>query len=156
MKTIKATEILSTITRLNNVIKNDWAIIKTHIDHDTTTIPDYDLMNVLKEIKKYSADRVEAKLYSICINIGFVSVEQLPKTSSYRTIYELSELESQHRELYALKNRTKRKGKHIESLIKDSVIDKEIVALSQKIVTYKDELTKFNDSKNLVVNEKAA
>lgn len=155
MKTIKATEILSKIQQNTKTIKNDWAIIKAHIDHNTTTTPDYDLHNVLKEIKQLSLERVNNKLMSICVNVGFISIEQLPKTSSYRIIYELSELEEQYRELYALKNRSKAKGKFIESLIKDSEIDKEIVSLSQKIVTYKDQLTKFNESKELAVNEKA-
>ena len=155
MKQIKAADILSKIQVNTKIIKNDWAIIKTHIDHNTTTTPDYDLHAVLKEIKSLAKERVSYKLMSICVNVGLMSVDQLPKTSSYRTIYELSELEEQHRELYALKTRAKRKGKHIESLLTDDFIDKQIVEISKNIEDYKSQLTKYNESKVLVVNEVA-
>lgn len=155
MKQIKATEILNKVQQNIRTIKNDWAIIRTNIDHNTSEICDYDLPNVLKDIKRLAKEQVNYKLMSVCINMGLTSVEQLSKNNSYAIIYELSELESQARELRSLLERKKRTGKHIESLIKDSTLQKELETIEKTIASHKAFLDEFNNSKVLLTNEVA-
>lgn len=155
MKQIKASEILSKIQLNTKIIKNDWAIIKENIDHKTTEKLDYDLFNVIKDIKRIAKEQVSYKLAQISINMGFVSTEQISENSSYKVIFELSELESQAREINNLLARYRKHGKFYETILDDDFLNKELKSIEAQITAHKEFLDKFNQNKTIVVNEVA-
>lgn len=152
MQTIQAINIISEIQKTVSTIKLDWSIIRANIDHDTTSKCDYDLPNVLKDIDSLTMKVIKYKLMQVCINIGFTTVEQMPKNSIYSTIFTLSEKESQARELRTLLARKKRVGKHIEALLSDETLQKRLKSTEDEINNLKTKLTDFNEHKTLVGN----
>ena len=148
-----ATEIISKRDDCLKSIKSNWEIIRQNIHHDTRQTPKYDLMSVYKLIQKTEKDVVKYKLYSQCLNIGFTTIDQLSANTSYRMIYELSQLKERRERLASISATKAPKGKHIEALLKPKFFEKEVSSLDKQISTIEIELKRFNEEKTFIVDE---
>lgn len=89
--TKKSTIINDTRKSLDKEINKYWSIIINENIVEKGKTRNYDLKEVLKTIEKLADERIQNKLDSITINLGFTSRDQFPKESIYPTIYTLSE-----------------------------------------------------------------
>lgn len=147
-----ATEIISKRDECLKTLKSHWEIIRQHNNHDTRQAPKYDLPGVYNLIQKIEKEVVKYKLYSQCLNMGFSTIDQLSVNTSYRMIYELSQLKDRKERLITIGACTV-KGKHIEALLKPKFFEKEISTLNKQIDTIEIELKRFNEEKTFIVDE---
>lgn len=91
MKKIKSTEIIENRKKYDKEIKKMWNIIRTENLIDKNATRNYDMKALLDTITEMSNNRIQTKLDSIAINLGFKSRKDFPKESIYPIIYTLSE-----------------------------------------------------------------
>ena len=96
---MKSNEILSNRDKLSKEITSYWTIIKSENLVDKTHKRMYDMKATLKVIEKSARDRITMKLYLQCINMGYKKASDLPATSLFPTIFELSETTEQYVQL---------------------------------------------------------
>lgn len=88
---MKSTDIINKRSKLDKDIKRYWNIIRSENVIEKNNKRNYDMKNLLNLIMTLSNDRIQTKLDSICINMGFKSRADMPKESIYPIIYTLSE-----------------------------------------------------------------
>lgn len=54
---------------------------------------------VLDNILTLCKERIEVKLQSLALNLGFEDIDDLPEDNNYATIYAISELKEIHKQL---------------------------------------------------------
>lgn len=91
MKKIKSTDIIANREKYDKEIKKMWNIIRTENLIDKNATRNYDMKALLTTITEMSNNRIQAKLDSMAINLGFKSRSDFPKDSIYPIIYTLSE-----------------------------------------------------------------
>lgn len=88
---IKSTDIIANREKLDKEIKRMWGIIRTENLIEKGAIRNYDMKGMLSSITDSSNKRIQAKLDSMAINLGFKSRSDFPKDSIYPIVYTLSE-----------------------------------------------------------------
>jgi hypothetical protein len=88
---IKSTDIITNREKLNKDIMRYWGIIRTENVIDKNATRNYDLKSLLNAITDCANKRIETKLDSMAINLGFATRSDFPKDSIYPIIYTLSE-----------------------------------------------------------------
>lgn len=88
---MKSTEIIAKREKINKSLKRNWGIIRSENVVDKNYTRSYDMKNLLASIEADAIERINTKLDSICINLGYAKRSDLPATSIFPTIYELSE-----------------------------------------------------------------
>ena len=91
----KSTEIIDLRKKLDKDIAYYWKIIASENVMKNGTTRQYDLKELLRLINDLSNQRIQAKLDSLIINLGFSKRSDLPANSIFPTIYELSEKNEQ-------------------------------------------------------------
>lgn len=88
---MKSTDIILNRKKLDNDIKRMWNIIRTENLISKDQKRNYDMKALLASIGMSAEQRIQTKLDSIAINMGYKSRADFPKESIYPTIYKLSE-----------------------------------------------------------------
>lgn len=91
MSKMKSTDIINNREKFDKEIKRLWGIIRTENLIDKGAKRNYDMKAILHLIEDYANKRIQAKLDSMAINLGFTKRSDFPKDSIYPTIYTLSE-----------------------------------------------------------------
>lgn len=91
----KSTEIIDLRKKLDKDIAYYWRIIYSENVVNNNITRQYDMKKLLDLINDLSIQRVQAKLDSLVINLGFSKRSDLPASSIFPTIYELSEKNEQ-------------------------------------------------------------
>lgn len=156
---MKSTEIINNRKSLDKNIKNYWNIIYSENVVEKNYKRNYDMKAILNNIFDLANKRIENKLDSICVNMGFTSRTQMPASCLYPIIYTLSEKTEIYVKLGGIKTLDpklksklgKKKMFHTEELTRDYInnlrnkIQLEINGLKKK-------LEEFNDNAELDVN----
>lgn len=88
---MKSTDIILNRKKLDNDIKRMWNIIRTENLIGKDQKRNYDMKALLTSIGMSAEQRIQTKLDSIAINMGYKSRADFPKESIYPIIYKLSE-----------------------------------------------------------------
>lgn len=89
---IKSTEIIANRENLDKEIKRWWGTIRSENLIEKGWTRNYDVKRLLTvTIPELAEKRIQAKLDSIAINLGFKSRKDFPKECIYPIIYSLSE-----------------------------------------------------------------
>ena len=94
MKKIKSTEIIENRKKYDKEIKKMWNIVSVQFYmfiYFKNATRNYDMKALLDTITEMSNNRIQTKLDSIAINLGFKNRKDFPKESIYPIIYTLSE-----------------------------------------------------------------
>lgn len=156
---IKSTIINDNRKKLDKEINKWWSIINNENVIDKGVSRNYDLKALLKTIENLAIERIQTKLDSITINLGFKSRNEFPKESIYPTIYELSEKNEMFTRLGCIKTiDTKLKAKlgkkklnKTEELTAD-YINKLRNNLQIEINALRKKLDEFNESHELDIS----
>lgn len=147
-KSYKATDVIDEIQKCIKTMKKNWDIIRNNNVIDKGLTPNFDLKKVYENNVQLENRIIDLKLISLCINLGFKSINDIPKESSFPTIYVLSQLKSR---IQNLKTVTYKFDNKIENIIfTRKFINDEILLLNKEIIKCELELTKFNEQTNLV------
>lgn len=88
---MKSTDINNNRAKLDKDIARSWSIIRIENLIDKNETRNYDMKALLSEIENMANARIQAKLDSLAVNLGFSKRSDFPKESIYPTIYTLSE-----------------------------------------------------------------
>lgn len=149
-----STEIIEKRDNLSQEITRTWNIIKTENVIPTGYIRNYNMKALLEKIVSLSKERIEIKLCSLAVNLGFEDINDLPK-NAYPIIYKLSELNEMYIQLERIRTihwKTKKYGgdklKETEELTK-GYIENYRSKLSVEINKLKKDLIDFNVNREL-------
>lgn len=84
---------------LSETITRNWDIIKSENVVFRGYKRNYDMKLVLDNILTLCKERIEVKLQSLALNLGFEDIDDLPEDNNYATIYAISELKEIHKQL---------------------------------------------------------
>ena len=146
--------VLESIQNCIKEMKDNWKKIRAFNVSDKGAKPMYDLKAIYKRNVVLEDQIINLKLYSICINLGFKSINQIPKESSFPTIYVLSQLKSRKENLLTIGTKFNSKTETI--VLNKKFIEKEIKTLDKAIIKCESELTEFNKLASLSVYQAAA
>ena len=88
---MKSTEIIAKRDKLSKDITRNWNIIMSENKVEKGYKRNYEMKELLSKIIDLGNERINVKLDSLCINLGFKNRSMLPKESIYPIIYKLSE-----------------------------------------------------------------
>ena len=137
MNKIKATDIIKNKKQLDIDISKYWNIILKENLLDKGLTRNYDMKSLLHSINEMYNKRVQTKLDSIAINLGYKSRADFPKESIYPIIYTLSE----RNELYV----------HLDKVLKIATINPILKAKLGKKKLYKTEELTADYIKKLMI-----
>lgn len=147
-KVYRASEVITEIDKTIKDMKTNWDIIRNWNVCDKGKPSKYDLKKVYALNITLEKRIIELKTISICINLGYTSINQLPKDSSFPTIYVRSQLLSRIQNLKTIDTKFNNNTEIVT--FNKSFIDKEIKTLNQEVIKCSAELTEFNSKKQLV------
>lgn len=150
MKSLKANEILTTRDNLSKSISNNWAVIYAENKMPKGRTRQYDLKILFNQILKMSEERINYKLYSQAINMGYKSMSDFPKDSIYEKIYRLSEYQERLVKLSKLPVVTNPRSKYTD-IYKKVTVDSMVSELSVAIAKIRLELQNYNDRASLII-----
>lgn len=128
MSKIKSTNIINNREKLDKDIKRMWGIIRTENLIDKGAKRNYDMKALLNNIFSMANERIQTKLDSLCINLGYTTRADFPKDSIYPIIYTLSEKNEQY--------------VHLEIILKTATINPTLkTKLGKKKLSKSEELT---------------
>lgn len=157
---MKSNEIIATRDKLSKEITNYWTIIKSENLVEKTHKRMYDMKSTLKAIEKKAHERITMKLYLQCINMGYKKASDLPATSLFPTIFELSEITEQYVQLGLIPtldpSLKSKKGK--KNLSKSEELTSQYIKnlrdnLMLKIIELKKKITEYNDNAELDITK---
>ena len=156
MSKIKSTNIINNREKLDKDIKRMWGIIRTENLIDKGAKRNYDMKALLNNIFSMANERIQTKLDSLCINLGYTTRADFPKDSIYPIIYTLSEKNEQYVQLGLIKtidpNIKMKKGKKKMSINEEltrDYISKLMNNLSLEINGLRKKLSDFNEKAEL-------
>lgn len=148
-----AIEIINSRDNLSKEITKLWNIVYAENIVKRGYKRNYNMKECIEKIQKMADDRMIDKLDSLCINLGFMSPDQLSSDSIYPTIFKLSELNEQYVKLGKIntintKYKNTKKGKkdleYTEELTSDYItrlrnnLVLEIIGLKKKIADFNE------------------
>lgn len=92
-------DIITKRDNLSETITRNWDIIKSENVVFRGYKRNYDMKLVLDNILTLCKERIEVKLQSLALNLGFEDIDDLPEDNNYATIYAISELKEIHKQL---------------------------------------------------------
>lgn len=92
-------DIITKRDTLSENITRNWDIIKSENVVFRGYKRNYDMKLVLDNILTLCKERIEVKLQSLALNLGFEDIDDLPEDNNYATIYAISELKEIHKQL---------------------------------------------------------
>lgn len=92
-------DIITKRDNLSETITRNWDIIKSENVIFRGYKRNYDMKLVLDNILTLCKERIEVKLQSLALNLGFEDINNLPEDNNYATIYAISELKEIHKQL---------------------------------------------------------
>lgn len=92
-------DIITKRDTLSETITRNWDIIKSENVVFRGYKRNYDMKLVLDNILTLCKERIEVKLQSLALNLGFEDIDDLPEDNNYATIYAISELKEIHKQL---------------------------------------------------------
>lgn len=123
-------------------------VLKTENIVNKNSKRNYNLKKVITKIFDLSHQRVLAKLDNLCINLGYKSRTELPKSSIYPIIYELSEKTELIVRLSKIPTLPKKNPSKTEELNK-GYINNLINGLKLEAISLRNKLEIFNNEENL-------
>lgn len=162
--TIKSNSVRDLHAKLNKDITHNWLIIRRENIMEKSAERNYDLKGVLNWIIQKSQQRIKVKLLAQAINTGFKDFAEFKASTTYETIYTLSEKNSFLVQLNQIETLTTSKKK--PSKKKDSSIELTEIFSAAKIRAMKKKteleisalnkkLEEFNESASIEINDKS-
>lgn len=142
VKSYTAKDILKNIKTNIQEMKNNWDIIRKHNVLDKTMQPHYNLEEIYKQNIKLEKEIIDLKLMSLAINLGLNNIKDIPKNSSFATIYVLSQLKSRIDNLKTIRVNFNPTTETIS--FKKGFIMNEIRILEKEVLKCEVELEQFN------------
>lgn len=92
---IQSKVIIDKRNKLSKDITHYWLIIRRENIMNKKQIRNYDLSEVMNQIKQMAEQRVKMKLFAQAINMGYTNFNEFKENTNYESIYRLSEMNEQ-------------------------------------------------------------
>jgi hypothetical protein len=140
-KNFTPTQLIEKRESLIEDIKREWKRILSFNVVTNGTKQVFDLKAVYKQIKSFEADLIDIKVSIQAVNMGLTSLSQMPKESSYPSIFILSQLKEHKLKLQKIPTK-KEEGESV--VFTRKFIDEEVGKIDAQIKKIEKELADYN------------